>query len=137
MLAHDHIDEETHNREELQVSQIYYGNRVIIARGGTTDISHRIVIQNRLGLPKGHRFSQLKAKNANILKCLFEVVDPKNRQSKALEFGDEIALKNLWDGKYLRLHLDKVLDGCFGYEIRMSDILDSYCVFKLGRTYSR
>ena len=64
-------------------------------------------------------------------------MDPQQRTRKALEFGDAFALKNLWDGKYLRVNTDKLADKCFGCESRLNDIKDESCVFKVGRAYSK
>ena len=114
LLVHDHIDEVEREIEEVEVSQIYYGDKVMIVRGGTGDLNSRIVVYNSVRLPKAQTLLQLKAKNTNIEKWLFKVVDPQHRPRKALEFGDTLALKNLWDGRYLRINTDKLSQKCFG-----------------------
>jgi hypothetical protein len=77
-------------------------------------LSKRVVIFNHMGLLKGQQLFLLKAKNTNVLKCLFEICDPTHSERKAIEFGDTIVLKNLWDGQYLKANQNKLAEKCFG-----------------------
>jgi|JI6StandDraft_1071083.scaffolds.fasta_scaffold05144_3 hypothetical protein len=53
MLPHDGGMGKNCDTEELEVSQVYYGDRVMLMRGGTGSLESRIVVYNSLRLLKG------------------------------------------------------------------------------------
>jgi len=65
MLGHDYMSEKE-SCEELEVSQVYYGDRVMIVRGGNDDLRDRLVVYNALRVPKAQRLHYLKNQCTNI-----------------------------------------------------------------------
>lgn len=99
--------------EALEISEVLYGDKVLFVRGGTTNLSCRTALCAGSRL-RALQLGSLRARQINIQKYLFEVVDPQRREKKQLEFGDLFALKSLWNGKYLRINMGVLAQRCFG-----------------------